>query len=137
MSFLADLTAGLAELRTHAEARMTDRCTVTTGDSAPVWNEETLEYNEGADTYSYSGRCLIKAGATQPRTVDAAGQALTQSVAEAHFPMDGSEEIRVNHVIVMQSSLTDAALPGRKFRITGPAGGTYLTARRFPIEETN
>jgi hypothetical protein len=113
---------------------MTDSCRIAESGGSRVLNEATGKYDVSGPVFIYAGRCQIKWGGTAPRAVDAAGQALVESAAVVKLPMAASADVRVGDLLEVTDSATDPALPGMRFRVTGPFQQTYATARRFPIE---
>lgn len=135
MTLGSDLTAVLPELRTHAESRMVDTCRVVTNPDATVWDPVTLTDAPADAVVSYEGPVLVKPSSTQPGGVDLSGQPVTVTTLEAHFPVVGSEGIRIGHVVEMLTGLHDPGLVGRRFRVIGPQMGSFITARRLPVED--
>lgn len=125
----------VARMRQAAESRMGDWCRVSRGGGSPVLDETTGEYGASAPTITYDGPCEVEVGATAPRTIDAAGQALVLQQSTLKLPVMTSTQVAESDTVEVITSATDPALVGRRFRITGPFAGTYTTARRFPIEE--
>lgn len=135
MSLGSDIAAVLPELRAHSESRMVDTCRVVTNPDETVWDPATLTDTAAPAVVSYGGPVLVKPSSTQPGGVDLTGQPVTVTTLEAHFPVVGSEGIRVGHVVEMVSGVYDPGLVGRRFRVMGPQMGSLVTARRLPVEE--
>jgi len=135
------MTATSASLagRRLAESMMTDTCRIESADSERVWNPDTLSYDQDQepDEVSYTGPCRVKYGATQPRALDAVGQPVTEQQLQLHLPVLASSDVVVGQIAEVLSSVTDPALVGRRFRISGTFAQTNATARRFPVEEAS
>jgi hypothetical protein len=120
--------------RVAAEANMLDTCTVRrkTGESV---NDTT---GVVTPTYSvvYSGKCKLQrspVAGDQRRTVGEAS--VVVAAVSLHLPIVGSEAVATEDVATIDTAALDAALPGKVFRISGPADGSFKTARRLPVIE--
>lgn len=133
MTLGADVQANLATFRAEAESLMFDACTVA-GDSVPVFNETTLEYDT-VEVESYSGPCRLRFGDTAVQDIEAAGQLLIGQRATLSLPVATSGGVLEGHVATITACVNDPALVGRKFRVEGGHHQTFATARRFPVEE--
>lgn len=119
--------------RSIAESMMVDSCTVS-GGSAPVFNEETLEYETVAEV-TYEGPCRIRFANAAVQDVEAAGQLLIAQRATLSLPIATSGDVAEGHVVTITACQNDPALLGRTFRVEGGHHQTFATARRFPIVE--
>lgn len=126
--------AALEAGRAFAETRMTDRWVVEEITAGGVLNEDTGEY-EGAVVGIYDGPGKFRAANTAALNVEAGGQLLTVQGATLALPVSTSAGVREGHMARCVASENDPALVGVKVRITGPARGTAITARRFRVEE--
>ena len=133
------VAAGVTSMgRLHAETLMTSvgtikRQTGTTTD--PVTLVEVPVYG----TTVYSGKCRIKFPKGDPSTVAIPGTVATVQTPEVHIPVEaaGSGDVKVNDVFECTVNPLDTSLVGVRFRIAGLHMGTYMTARRFPVEQVN
>lgn len=128
---MSAVTATLAGRR-MAESLMVDTCTIrrVTGSST---NDNTAVVTP---TYStvYTGKCKLQRPSAGGRR-DIAEASVVLAPLELHLPVVGSESVRVDDVVTIDTSTMDAALPGKVFRIAGPADASLRTARRFPVTE--
>jgi hypothetical protein len=118
--------------RSAAEALMIDSCTIkrVTGRST--------DDNTGVvtPTYStvYTGKCKLQRPSGDARR-DVAEASIVVAPLELHLPIVGSEGIQTDDVVTVTASTMDADSVGKVFRISGPARGTFRTARRLPVTE--
>lgn len=123
----------LARGRELAEAGMVDACTIT---------RQTItgtDPDTGAQTVNtvtvYTGKCEIQQHSPGAVRFTDAGEAhrLMQPV-ELKLPMS-STGFRPGDIVVIDSSVNDADLVGRRFRIRELARKSWATSRRLGIEE--
>ena len=127
-----ELTAQLLESRADAESLMRDTCTIgTLGD--PDTDPDTGAVIIPLEGVVYTGRCKVKAPqrANQPNEVG--GGMVTVTPGEVHIPADGPD-LEVGQVVDMTASQLSPTLVGDRYRIIGPFDGTFITARRYPVE---
>jgi len=130
-----DIQGVLPELQAAAESMMRDRWVVEKITAGGVLNEDTGEY-EGAVVAVYEGPGKFKAANTAVQDVEAGGQLLAVQGAMLSLPVT-AVGVREGHVARCVASENDPDLVGVRVRVTGPARGTAITARRFRVEETN
>jgi hypothetical protein len=113
---------------------MRDTCTITRP-GEQVWNPETLQYDE-ATFVVYTGRCRIKGAGMRDRAMNAADQEFLESQRILSLPIVGSEGVRKDDTVVIDSSESDLALVGVPFTVIARPASSDATARRFPVRET-
>lgn len=118
--------------RLAAEALMVDSVTIqrATGTST---NDTT---GVVTPTYStiYTGACKVQRSAGGGRR-DVAEASVVVTQLELHLPIAGSTAVAVDDLATITASTMDPGLVGKVFRISGPADGTFRTARRLPVIE--
>jgi hypothetical protein len=129
--------AMLARGRALSDSIMPDTCRVTRASAEPVFNEETLLYDDPTPATVYEGPFRARGVSAVPGEIDAASQLLVETDASVAFPVDAdSAGIAKNDELEWVTSAFDAALVGAKVRITGPFTKTsHAVARRFRVEE--
>jgi hypothetical protein len=123
--------------RREAESEMRETCTVTAaGAGYPgEWNPVTLQHDAPDAATVYTGKCKVRFGATRARQADAGDQLFAEQDLTVSFPVAASTEITKDCLVEITES-EDAALVGRKFRITADRAQTNATSRRLPAKET-
>lgn len=124
MSLADAIAATLPELRAHAESRMATPCAakVATGVSSDDDGNDVVTYSAPV----YDGPCRIRnRGNATGREVESGSQAVAITVAEWHIPI-GSPVVPVGAVVFIDNIA--------RYRITQPADGDDMTARRYPVE---
>lgn len=123
--------------RSHAEALMTATGTITRGNGTFSTNPTTLVETENTDTI-YTGRCRLRI----TRSVVGGDAAIPGAVAikdelVLSIPVEatGSGDVRPNDVWTCATNPLDTSVVGTMLRIAGVHHGTYMTARRFVVEE--
>jgi len=127
--------AYLDGFRTDAEGLMVDTCRITSPGGAPVFNNETGQYDQPEPVTVYEGPCKLKVANVATQNPDAGERQWTVQRTELHLPVAGSEGVRVAQTALMLTSQHDAASAGRRFRVSGLHHETYATARRLEVEE--
>lgn len=137
MSLGYDIAQALPGLRTQAESRMRDACTIVDPVGTQVWNPDTLQYDVVPATI-YTGKCRVRLAGTQASQGEQAGQLFVEQGATLSLPFSEptSAAVGKDHVVTVTASATDADLVGVKFTVTAAPHQSDATARRFPIEET-
>jgi hypothetical protein len=120
--------------RRFNEALMASTCVIADAGSEPVLNEETGEYEPVVSDPSYEGPCKIRFNSSVTSEVDAQSQLLVEQNAILSLPVEGSGNVSIGQYAVITANPMDAAMVGKKFRITGDHTQTFATARRFPVE---
>ena len=128
----AELTAQLLESRADAESLMLDTCTIIRLGEV-VTDPDTGEILPPSETTIYTGRCKVKAPqrANQPTEVGAA--VITVTPGAVHIPATGPD-LMVGDVVEVTASELQSTLVGDRYKVTGPFDGTFITARRYPVE---
>jgi hypothetical protein len=117
--------------RRAAEALMVDTCRITnvTG---------TVDNPDGSVTKTtetiYEGKCRLQTFDPYERTPQSTEVELTIRRDVLQLPMSATG-ISTGHKVEYLTSALDPDLPGRTFRITGPARKTHQTMRRMYVEE--
>ncbi|WP_147305307.1 DUF6093 family protein [Subtercola boreus] len=128
---IADGTLGMG--RKLAQSLMPDTCDIGFDTPGTVLDDATGGYGS-TFTPVYSGPCEYMAPHRLGSDVDAAGQILTDQNAILKLPVMTSLGVKKNMVAIITAARNDPALVGTRCRITGPFAGSYVTARRFPVE---
>lgn len=125
--------------RLQAESLMTAAGTITRGNGVFTTNPTTQVVTEGTVTI-YTGKCRLRIA----RSVARGGESIPGAVAIKDelilsIPVDaaGSGAVRPNDVWTCTANPLDTSVVGLKMRIAGVHHGTYMTARRFPVEEVS
>jgi hypothetical protein len=119
-----------AQGRRRAESRLTDECRIVTRTRSDVLDEHG-DYSD-TEVEHYAGPCVLKAVNVFPNAVDAAGQQLVLQSLELGLPIEGSENVARDQIVVITGSQNDEAQVGLEFRIEGPSERqSYATLRRF------
>jgi hypothetical protein len=128
----AELTAQLLESRADAESLMLDTCTI--GDlGTPDTDPDTGEVTVPMEDVVYEGRCKVKPPQRANQPTDVGEGTVTVTPGEVHIPA-GGPELKVGQVVDMTASQLSPTLVGDRYRIIGPFDGTFITARRYPVE---
>jgi hypothetical protein len=145
MDLGAELTAQLLESRADAESLMLDTCTigdlgdpVTDPDTGVVTTPIVAVYPdpEWPDDHPWKhGPCKVKPPQRANAPTDVGGGIITVTPGEVHIPA-GGPDLKVGQVVEMNTSALSPSLVGDRYRITGPFDGTFITARRYPVESS-
>lgn len=126
------VTPALAELRQHAESRMTSRCMVELVDvtADPLTGQDI----ETATVVLPELRCRVRLSTATGRNQTAPGRGTTAGLTSPmlHVPWDTT-----GLAVGMRITITAAESPlltERKFRIVQPPDGDQLTAQRWEME---
>lgn len=132
MTLDATLTAG----REAAEARMVDACTITRSTtSAPVFDEETGEYQDPEDDAVYDGDCEIQLSeGLNAQFPEVGGGLVAVQRVTVKVPIS-AVGVRVNDTVTVTRSANDPDLLGRVYRVDSTHAKTYATCRRLQCEE--
>lgn len=82
----------------------------------------------------YAGKARIKYPSASAFVTSPAGQQIAQSNIVLSIP-SGSPAIPTGALVFVDGSKSDPALPGRFFRVKGPAQAGQTTAHRYPVVE--
>lgn len=99
-----------------------------------VWNEATLQYEDGPDVVVYEGKCKLRRNAVQAKPGKVAGQVFIEKGSTLHLPVTTSGDVGKDHEGVMLSSITDPELVGAKFKVEAAEAYDNATSRRFTVE---
>lgn len=137
MSLIDSITGALPGLRSEAEGRMVDACTVSRGPYGPgTFDPDTGTYTEAIAALIYTGRCEVQVdGRLVGREIDAGETELTSMRLTVKLPVDTSAGVQINDQITITSSAHDPGLVGKLFRVTALHNKTFATARRLQVEE--
>lgn len=127
-------TSALLRGRVAAERLMLDTCTV----KRLSGQVNTPDTGQVVNTYTtvYSGKCKVQ-------QADRSGVARPQSVGEAevfmsrlqlHLPISATG-VTSDDIATITASALDPDLVGKVFHVREPSAKTFLTARRFGIEQ--
>jgi hypothetical protein len=127
----AVLTSG----RSAAESLMVDTGVMrrSTGrtEQNPFTDEETEVY---ADLFT--SRCKIQTRNLQASSAEVGGRTAVTVRVELHLPVTVAA-VQTGDVweVTAVDPISDPQLVGRKFRVIGPVGKSFATARRLEVEE--
>lgn len=124
------------EGRRAAERLMVTTVTVTRTSGTPIFDEETGEYITPTVTV-YDGKARIRQRNLTAADAEAAGQLLVTQLLTLYLPFTAPGDIGTGDVVTVTGNPLDPDLIGTEYRITGTAGETAATARRFEIERTS
>ena len=82
----------------------------------------------------YAGKARIKFPSASAFVTSPAGQQIAQTNIVLSVP-SGSPAIPTGSLVFVDGSKSDPALPGRFFRVKGPAQAGQTTAHRYPVVE--
>ena len=119
--------------RRAAEALMVDACTVTRPAGAAGQDESTGRRTAAAAATVYAGVCRVQLPDVDPNRSDAGERTWTVERSTISLPISVLT-VAVGDVIAITASALDPALVGRRYRVTGVAAKTHLTARRLSCE---
>jgi hypothetical protein len=144
MDLGAELTAQLLESRADAESLMLDTCTIGDlgdPDTDPDTGEvivplEAVVYPDPSwpDDHPWKhGPCKVKPPQRANQPTDVGEGTVTVTPGEVHIPAAGPD-LKVGQVVDIAASQLSPTLVGDRYRIIGPFDGTFITARRYPVE---
>jgi hypothetical protein len=122
--------------RRAAEEGMADSCVVFVEEPGTVQDEATGKFPT-TETQIYSGPCEFKAADYQVREIDAASQQLVEQDSTLKLPMLTSSAVGKDMRFRITASQNDPGMVGTEGRIKARFDGSYVTARRFPVEVTS
>ena len=131
MTLDADVRERLPEFRQRAEALMADSCTI--GEAGEQ------EYVDGAYVTTpgaavYSGKCQVQVTDSVTMQGDTVGDVeVTLERVTIKIPVS-APSVPIDSIVTITavSDVSDPALVGRTYRVTGSHAKTYATARRLP-----
>lgn len=126
-------TAALLRGRAKAESLMLDTCTITrvTGEAT---DSETGDTTPTTSTV-YSGACKVQRGGATSGNPRELGEASIQLMSlELHLPTSATG-VQVDDVAIITASTLDPDLVNRRLTLRSTSHKTFLTARRFQVEE--
>lgn len=131
---LAGITAAeLATARVDAEALMLDAGTARRPDGTAYDDEQQAEVTTYGDLFS--SPCKLQARNVAALVEEVGGRTATTVRLELHLPVD-TDPLTVGDVWEM-TAVADlsSAVVGARYRVSAPIAKTYLTARRYEVEE--
>lgn len=126
-----DISGIVAAARLMHEAILPDTGTIRRN-GAKVLNEATGQY-EQTPTTVYTGICKVVIPKQFPNSSGAVGQVLVEVHARLDLPVVASAAVRDGDILTIDTS-GDPALVGRKFKLSGFAGQSQTSVRRFWLE---
>ncbi len=132
--------AEVAEDRAMAEAEMIDTCRIKRFDpSDRVWNEDTGQYDPGAGTTVYEGKCRLQVRSDiNANAVEAvvAEHETTYRTATLQLPISGSEAVVPDCVAEILTCSLDPHMVGRILNLQAESKGKTMSShRRFRARE--
>jgi hypothetical protein len=118
--------------RAAAESLMLDTCTITHVTGA-VTDPDTGVVT-ATTSVVYSGKCKVQRAAAAGASTDVGEAKLLTSQLQVHTPMSAAAA-DPDDLVTIGSSALDADLAGRVFTIRGLPDKSYLTARRYAVQE--
>jgi hypothetical protein len=96
-------------------------------------------YSDGAETLAttdlFTSPCKIQSAGLQGRDVEVGGRTSVVVPTELHLPAS-TAPLTVGDVFTVTTPHSLSIVPaGTTYRVTGPAGKTFATARRYEVEE--
>lgn len=136
MSLVDDILGTLPFLRTEAEKRMVDACTITRGGGEDSFDPLTGEYTTPAGSTVYTGACEVQiSDGLNARESEAGGTEITVSRVTVKVPIS-VEGVREGDMVTITASLLDADLVGQQFQVVAGFAKTFATCRRLQVERT-
>lgn len=129
------MNALVGRAQAAAERIMVDACDVTRGTGEGYWDDATGQWVEGTPATVWSGPCRVRSAAGQ-RDVEAGEQEIGVTRWEVHVPVEGTGGITRGDTVTVTAS-GDPGLMGAVFTVSGPAGGSMVSARRLPVERVS
>lgn len=126
-----DISGIVAAARQMHEAILPDTGTIRR-DGPKTLNETTGLYTQTPTTV-YAGICKVVIPKQFPNSSAAVGQVLVEVHARLDLPVIASAAVRDGDVLTLDTS-GDPALVGRKFKLSGFAGQSQTSVRRFWLE---
>lgn len=131
-----DIAHALPLLRSEAEARMVDACRITRGPYEPgTFDPDTGTWTPAAETAIYEGKCeaqVADAIVARPLVVGDTKIVVIRLIVKIPVAVVG---VRINDEVVITTSINDADLAGKRYRVLSTHIKTYATARRLHVEE--
>lgn len=136
MSLVDDILTTLPFLRSEAEKRMVDACTITRGGGDDTFDSSTGTYTTPAGSEVYSGDCEVQVSdGLNAREAEAGGAEITVSRVTVKIPIS-VEGVTEGDLVTITASLLDPDLVGQKFRVIAGFAKTFATCRRLQVERT-
>jgi hypothetical protein len=132
----------LVSAQEDAEGEMVDECEIYAPGAEPVFDTdtETYTYSDGAKLYPEEGRdvgiCKRQSppGVRAELGVDAGDHQGIESRAQLHIPAS-APLIPAGAIVVITNTRFPPSAIGRRMRVDGPVGKTWLTAQRLNVTE--
>ena len=135
MSLVDDILSTLPFLRSEAEKRMVDACTITRPGGEDTFDPNTGTYTSPAGSTIYTGACEVQiSDGLNARETEAGGTEVTVSRVTVKIPVT-VEGVREGDVVTVTSSLLDPDLVDQKFRVLAGFAKTFATCRRLQVEQ--
>lgn len=147
INFSQHIDQVLAEGRALAESIMLETCRITreakVGDpgyiaSRPM-DPDTMQYPPQGRVTVYEGRCRVQVASTAVgigfTEYQAGERELTAVQPEVQVPVVGTEDVTVDHVVEILTSVHDTSLTGRKFTVVARHDKTHAPYRRLRVWE--
>lgn len=134
------LAAGVTGMgRAHAERLMTATGDITRGNGTFTTDPVTFEEVENRDTI-YTGKCrlrIVRSNVGADGAIPGAVAVKDELILSIPVDAAGSGDVLPNDVWTCTANPLDTSVVGLTLRIAGVHYGTYMTARRFPLEAVN
>jgi hypothetical protein len=116
--------------RRAAEVQMLDTCTISRPTGRVTNPDGTV-----STTYPqvYAGRCKVQTYEAYESTPEAGERAWTVQRYSIHVPV--GDPVRVDDVVTINTSVLDADLVGREYRVVALLHKSFATAQRLGVEE--
>lgn len=88
-----------------------------------------------ATTDLFTSRCKIQSGGLQPRATEVGERTSLTVRPELHLPASTAQLTAGDLFVVTTPHALSTVPAGTTYRVTGPAGKTFATARRYEVEE--
>ena len=122
-------------MREQAEALMVDSCTIS-GKGSISWNTATNDYDDAAGGAVYSGPCQVQVTDSITTSGETVGEQLVVTERVTIKIPVSADPVPINSVVTITAvaDVSDSALVGRRYRVTGSHAKTFATSRRLPCE---
>lgn len=134
MSLVDDILSTLPVLRTEAEKRMVDACTITRSGGEDTFDPNTGDYTAPAGSSVYAGKCEVQVtDGLNAREAEVGGTEITATRVTVKVPIS-VEGVREGDVVTVTASLLDPDLVGQQFQVLAGFAKTFATCRRLQVE---
>lgn len=134
MTLADDITAALPLLRTEAEGRMVDSCTITRPTDEETFDDTTGTYDDTDTSTIYTGKCEVQlSDGLNARGTNTGGSDVTITRLTVKIPVSATG-VKVGDLVTITVGTHDPTLVDSKFAVVAGHAKTFATARRLEVE---